>query len=55
MNTEDEINKLKKRVFDLEQTIDRILPLGDDLELRMKILEATLPAATNQYAPTTQE
>jgi hypothetical protein len=47
MNTEDEIKKLKKQVYDLEQTITNILPLGDRLELRVKALEASLPPSSS--------
>jgi hypothetical protein len=54
MNTEDEITKLKKRITALEETIQRILPLGDELERRMKILEDTLQPSPSQNAPTTQ-
>lgn len=46
---------MKKRVYDLEQFIDRILPLGDKLELRVKALEDRLQLLTTQYAPTLQE
>jgi archaellum component FlaC len=53
MSTEDEITKLKKRVYDLEQTIERILPLGDDLERRMKNLEdSRLPEPLPDVPPT---
>jgi hypothetical protein len=52
---EEEIKNLKKRVYDIEQTIDRILPLGDALELRVKALEARFQLLTTQDAPTIQE
>ena len=54
MNTEEEITKLKKRVYDHEHTIERILHLGDDLERRMKILESSIEIALPQDVPPTQ-
>jgi hypothetical protein len=54
MNTEEEITKLKKRIYDLEQTVERILPLGDELERRIKVLEGSLLPEHSQDIPSTQ-
>lgn len=50
MNQDQEITQLKKRVYDLEQTIENILPLGNELDRRMKVLEDSLQPAPSQDA-----
>ena len=45
MTPEQEITKLKKQVYELEQHIAHILPLGKELEERVKALESSLPPA----------
>ena len=59
MTTEDEITKLKKRVTLLEQELERIAPLGNDQDRRLKVLEdaflllrasSSIPARTESQA-----
>jgi len=54
MTTEDEITKLKKRVTILEEELERIAPLGNDQDRRLKVLEDAflLRASTSTPART---
>jgi uncharacterized coiled-coil protein SlyX len=54
MNQEQEITQLKKRITQLEQDLERILPLGDEMERRMKILEGSLLPESSHDVPPTQ-
>jgi hypothetical protein len=55
MTTEDEITKLKKRVTLLEQELERIAPLGNDQDRRLKILEDALLLRASSSIPARTE